>query len=187
MSAETENDPYSKLDIILGASGVFQESFEFFSSFSEEKFSQKLETGWSIAENLEHLIKSSYLIPIALLLPKFIYIIFGWNKKKSRPYKKVIESYMQKVKAGAQASFVFSPSKTDLSEYKQPKMLQDWQNIGKSIQENIGKWSESDLDRYNMPHPILGMISVREMLFFTIFHIIHHTDKIKEKIEPTQM
>ena len=77
MSTEIENEPYSKSDIMLGISGIFQDSFDFFSSFSESEFSQELEKGWSIAENLDHLIKSTYLIPISLLFPKFIYIILS--------------------------------------------------------------------------------------------------------------
>lgn len=185
MSLETENDPYSKDDIIIGIAAIFQDSLGFFSSFSEEKFKKDLGNGWSIGENLEHLIKSTYLIPIGLLIPKIFYIVFGLNKTKSRPYKKVVESYMQKMKAGAQANFIFSPGKKP-SDYDQKKMLLDWKDLGESLQVNVGKWKESDLDRYNMPHPILGMISVREMLFFTIFHIIHHTDKIKEKLEALQ-
>jgi hypothetical protein len=35
-------------------------------------------------------------------------------------------------------------------------------------------WSEDDLDNHRLPHPLLGKLTVREMLFFTLYHIQHH-------------
>jgi hypothetical protein len=40
--------------------------------------------------------------------------------------------------------------------------------------KKIGQWSEKNLDAYLLPHPLLGKITVREMLFFTTFHTDHH-------------
>jgi hypothetical protein len=34
----------------------------------------------------------------------------------------------------------------------------------------LGNWSERTLDRTRMPHPILGRITAREMVFFMIYH-----------------
>ena len=42
------------------------------------------------------------------------------------------------------------------------------------------KLSEKDLDKYILPHPLLGRMPLREMLFFTIYHTQHHTNSIKE-------
>ena len=42
------------------------------------------------------------------------------------------------------------------------------------LKKAIGRWSDADLDRYQMPHPLLGKFTVREMLFFTVYHQHHH-------------
>jgi hypothetical protein len=36
------------------------------------------------------------------------------------------------------------------------------------------RWSEAELDAYRLPHPLLGRLSVREMMFFTLLHNRHH-------------
>ena len=41
--------------------------------------------------------------------------------------------------------------------------------------------NEYDLDNYQLPHPILGKISLREMLYFTAYHVEHHDNIVKER------
>ena len=38
----------------------------------------------------------------------------------------------------------------------------------------ITRWGERALDRFRLPHPALGQLTVREMLFFTLYHNLHH-------------
>jgi DNA-directed RNA polymerase subunit L len=38
----------------------------------------------------------------------------------------------------------------------------------------LEKWQEVEFDRYQLPHPILGKLTMREMLFFTIYHTLRH-------------
>jgi hypothetical protein len=43
-------------------------------------------------------------------------------------------------------------------------------------------WTEMDLDRCRLPHPLLGKITVREMLFFTLYHYEHHWAIVAERL-----
>ena len=61
-----------------------------------------------------------------------------------------------------------------------PKLLFEMKKEQKRMVENLKNWSENDLDINVMPHPIIGKISVREMLFFTIYHIQHHAKSIQK-------
>ena len=36
------------------------------------------------------------------------------------------------------------------------------------------KLDEEDLDNYILPHPLIGKTTIREMLYFTIYHVQHH-------------
>ena len=38
----------------------------------------------------------------------------------------------------------------------------------------VHKWSEDDLDLYVIPHPLMGKLTFREILYFTIYHVKHH-------------
>ena len=44
-------------------------------------------------------------------------------------------------------------------------------------------WDERDLDRYAMRHPLIGELSVREMLFFCIVHERHHERRVRVILE----
>jgi hypothetical protein len=50
------------------------------------------------------------------------------------------------------------------------------------LARRIGTWSETDLDRYRLPHPLLGRLTVREMLFFTVQHLAHHASKVEARL-----
>jgi len=39
------------------------------------------------------------------------------------------------------------------------------------------KWNEDELDQYQLPHPILGKLTIREMLYFTIYHNLRHASQ----------
>lgn len=40
--------------------------------------------------------------------------------------------------------------------------------------------SDEILDTYQIPHPIIGLISVREMIYFTLYHYKHHLKAINK-------
>ena len=66
-------------------------------------------------------------------------------------------------------------SQKDLQE----KFLEIWNLIGGKFSKRIDQWSESSLDRFKLLHPLLGRLTLREMLFFTIFHNEHHLRAMK--------
>ena len=59
------------------------------------------------------------------------------------------------------------------------KMNRPTRTYEDDIREKVENWKESDLDKYVLPHPLLGKISLREMLYFTDFHILHHNTLTK--------
>jgi hypothetical protein len=42
-------------------------------------------------------------------------------------------------------------------------------------------WSEQALDRLRLPHPGLGLLTVREMLLFTLYHNAHHVFGVAQR------
>ena len=39
--------------------------------------------------------------------------------------------------------------------------------------------SESDLDTLQAPHPLLGKLTLRELMYFTIYHAQHHQRNVE--------
>ena len=46
----------------------------------------------------------------------------------------------------------------------------------------LDKFTEDDLDKYVLPHPLLGKLTLREMLCFTIYHVRHHEEIVKRDL-----
>lgn len=62
-------------------------------------------------------------------------------------------------------------------------MKERWQESGDILLENLSAyWKEKSLDKKRMPHPLLGKITVREMLYITVFYSRHHLTNIEQKI-----
>jgi hypothetical protein len=72
----------------------------------------------------------------------------------------------------------FIPKKVDLP--KGQKLKASLNKEVAKLCKAIEKRSEEELDRYILPHPILGKLTLREMLYFTIYHVKHH-EKLIEK------
>ena len=46
--------------------------------------------------------------------------------------------------------------------------------------KRVQQYDENALDHYILPHPLLGKLTMREMLFFTIHHNFHHLHLIRK-------
>ena len=42
------------------------------------------------------------------------------------------------------------------------------------------KWSDEQLDHFQISHPILGLLTIRELAYFTIYHNGHHLETIRK-------
>ena len=81
--------------------------------------------------------------------------------------------YLGLLEAGGKAGR-FAPSAETTSD--RSTILARLAQANDELQKAITRWSEADLDRYQLPHPLLGKLTVREMLFFTVYHQHHHMD-----------
>jgi hypothetical protein len=131
---------------------------------------------WSILDNLEHLTSSNFILSESMNLPKIIVKNIGGVPNESRSAEEIINIYSKKLLTGSKSNFAFNPK----IPFKNKKMtLRLWNNSINRLISVIDKWEESDLDKYAMPHPIIGKVSIREMLFFTVYHIYHHGNTIQ--------
>jgi hypothetical protein len=101
----------------------------------------------------------------------------GKSNREGRSYDELIERYQAKLANGSKASGAFIPNKVDLK--KGQKLKEKLKNEVLNLCLSIEKISEEDLDYYVLPHPILGKLTLREMLYFTIYHVKHHEKQIR--------
>lgn len=141
-------------------------------SLNDSQLHKEKDGKWSIAENIIHLNKSVAPINMALSLPKFSFLAFG-KAKESVGYDAIVAKYQEALKNGGKAPGQYEPKKRDKTINK-AKLIDSFQNHYKELTKKVNKWSEKDLDTYRLPHPLIGKITVRDMILFTVYHLKHH-------------
>ena len=174
---------YTQSEILAAISDSFAGINAFFEEITEHKLEANQGEKWSIKEEFEHLILSNKPVSSALKLPKLVLRSFGKPRNPSRNFEAIIERYHQKLKTDAvvAAAAGYAPKKSD--KLTKEEMLSSWQIIAEKFEARIKKWSEEKLDQYLLPHPLLGKLTIREMLFFTIYHNQHHLNSMKAKVD----
>ena len=61
-------------------------------------------------------------------------------------------------------------------------LIQKHQLLNEAFIDKFNHHSDNALDRYRLPHPILGKVTLRELASFTSFHTIHHYELLKSKL-----
>lgn len=172
--------PSTKTEIIDALNQVYQLVYDQLSAVDYEVFTHEALKKWSPHLQLDHLLKSSKPVASALSLPKITFRVFGIPNRDSKSYTELVDFYQAKLAEGATATGKYIP----MAQGEQETLLTTWLETGNKLAERIEKnWSEDQLERYLMPHPVLGKLTVREMLFFTVYHTLHHHKSIAQIIQ----
>lgn len=178
--------PHTKTDLIEQLTHVQRGVIESVEAIPSGAFDRSRGEGWSAAGYLKHLILS--IKPFARAL-KFsaeqLRNHFGQPDRPSRSYDELVSVYQARLDAGARAedydrvtpdSYRMPDGVEDVRAY----LLQTWNDSNNRLLDALRDWNEADLDGYQLPHPAVGMVTVREMLFFTLYHNSLHWRDIQQ-------
>lgn len=183
------DDPYTKRTLIPALQKVAEHVTDTFKALTLDDLFDRPNSGWSAADHLRHLIKSNRPILKALRAPKlFLLIRFGMTRRPSQRFAQIEERYLKELKRGLQAGkyapeFKEKPYTEAEAEEERVRIIKSWIKLGKAIIAALNGWSESDLDRYLLPHPGLGKLSMRELLMFMLYHNLHHTNGVQKRLQ----
>jgi len=150
--------------------GLDAEAFEF--SPNEVK--------WSGGQQLEHIYKSVSAVSKAFSYPKWlIKWKFGKANRPSRSYDELVKRYEEKLeKVKGVTAKDFAPTKVVTSN--RAGLSAGTRNMVKLINRSVAKLSDKQLDKYILPHPLLGYITLREMAMFNIYHVGFHESSVRK-------
>jgi DinB superfamily len=153
----------------------------FINSLPEEDFLTINNNKWTAGQQLEHIYLGVKPFRQALGLPKFLLrLIWGQANRESKSYEELVKKYVQKLAAGGRATRRFIPAPVNIEKGQQLTIALS--NEVNSLCNRLDRFSETDLDKYVLPHPLLGKITIREMLYFTIYHFKHHEEQTKQNL-----
>ena len=134
---------------------------------------------WSVSQNIEHINIALSRLGNYLSLPKkSIESNFGLSQRESISNEALIKNYLKALANGVKATAAFIPELNP--ETNREELVEKGKNLLHTFISNLEKWSEEELEKYNCPHPVFGNITLREMLYFTIYHVQHHNEIIKK-------
>jgi hypothetical protein len=183
MSFET-GEPRTGPELSESLTALAAHGAGFLAHLSDALFFAPQGSAWSPAQHIRHLRKSSTPLVTALKLPRLLLRVrFGSHTGPSRGFSEIRELYRRALSAGANAGR-FAPAPegpvADPADRRR-EIMNAWTAVTVQLTAVVAGWSESALDRHQLPHPILGLLTVREMLGFTVYHTAHHLRRIEER------
>lgn len=141
---------------------------------------------WSVAHHVKHITSAISRIAQGLqnpeLLPKREP---ATPSKDSETMSKAYTHALQITpleKLQQLGSRVTLEEQTDLEVYK-TQLISGFSKSIDTFNIALETFAEENLEALGMPHPLVGVISVREMLFFAVYHNAHHHSGIKKLLE----
>lgn len=155
---------------------------DFVGSLSSDEFSFRKSDKWTAGEQLEHILLSVRPLRQALSLPKFILkLIWGQSNRAGRDYEGLVNKYLSKLESGGRATGRFIPKAVPVEKRNRIRRALDHEL--RRLCAGLDSFTEKELDQYVLPHPLLGKLTLREMMFFTIYHVQHHEVLTKKNLE----
>jgi len=142
-------------------------------SLNEDEFLYAPPGKWNAGQQLDHIHRSVYTLSVGMKFPKVLLkIFFGKANRESRTYDQLVERYIQRLSGGGRANGRFVP-KAILFSQKQKSIKKLFTAVAQ-LYKHVDHYTEQDLDKYILPYPLMGKLTVREMMLFTIYHAQHH-------------
>lgn len=153
-----------------------------FESMNENQFLASANDKWNSSQQLDHIIRAVSPVVLAFSLPSFIpRLMFGKANRPSKTFEALVEKYHAKLAAGGQASGQFIPK--NLTFVDRDAAIQKLKSLVQKLNKHIAGKSEEALDTFILPHPLLGKLTFREMLYFTAYHAEHHRKNTERNLQ----
>ncbi len=180
------NEPYTAAELARDLAAVREWSARYWQRFSDADFFAPIGDGWSPAGHVRHLVKSNRPVAVALGIPKPILAVrFGLTWRPSRRYSELVATYHAALAGGLKAGrYEASPLPPERhNDTQRRESLTALDDSLAALVRLVPRWGERALDRLRLPHPGIGMLTVREMAMFTVYHNTHHVLGVARQLE----
>jgi hypothetical protein len=174
------NPAMTQTELVQALEARHNEVSEYFSSLPEANLLADTAPKWNPAQHLIHLTRSNSRIAQGLqardALPNN-------DSGHSKPYAIIHETYVAALSQAPSALLKKNGAAVQVEAASSPQqILEAYRQAGAGLRWAVQTWTEADLDAKAMPHPLLGLLSVREMLEFALYHDLHHLEGVRRSL-----
>ena len=168
----------------LAIADLIEEKYQVLFDWLNQQPAENWETGpegkWTTSQHILHLVNSLQLLNNALSYPRFfLKYKFGLSNRPSRSYEEVVKKYQEKLEENKDKTIAFNENLKSPLLKDRPRLLTRLQIQYKKSQYKTRKISDVNLDTLVIPHPLMGKMTVRELIMWAAYHTEHHTTILK--------
>ena len=150
----------------------------FLNAHPDDLWDKGPEGKWTTGQHIIHLTIGTQALNKALTMPKFLLSYkFGKANRDVRSYDEVVPRYKEKLAVAVANGGVGSRFTKDLAATPQAgkkELIADLDAAIEKLIKKLNRQSEANLDKYLIPHPLMGRMILREIIMWTAHHTEHH-------------
>ncbi len=166
----------NKQEIIKSLFERHNSFLKYINELSPDEFLFAYQKKWTAGQQVKHIVLCVEVLVQVFNMPKLIIEEkFGLSAKQGCTYEELANKYVQKFTEGGKAPDRFVPQIILISQRE--GLCKDLAALINKLCAEVENFTEQELDTLRIPHPLLGSLSMREMLYNTIYHVEHHQVK----------
>lgn len=170
--------PITRREIAEALEATHEVAVAHWSTYTTPEFFAPMGGHWSAAEHVRHLTRAMRPIVTALGMPRMaLRVAFGAAVRRSRTVGALQAAYHAALDAGGTAGrYAPPPDRASPGTVRRDEIMDTHSETLRSLTRAMERWSEAQIDASLLPHPLLGRLTMREMMLFTLIHNQHHVD-----------
>lgn len=155
-----------------------QDVIQYIDGLDNIEFAYKRIDKWSAGQQLEHILQTISIFPKILFSKEYILEKFGTINRPTWSYETVLDNYS---KTSLKAPERFLP-KGEVSMNQKASIISTINETLTQIKQMLEPYTEEEFDTLTLPHPLLGIMTIREMFYLMSYHPLHHQKQIQEQL-----
>ncbi len=174
------NPAMTQAKLVQALEARHNEVVDYFSSLPEATLLADTAPKWNPAQHLIHLTRSNSRIAQGF---QARHALPNHKTGQSRSYETVHDTYIANLAQAPSELLAKNGAAVQIEAgSSRDQILEAYRNAGNALRGGIQTWMEAELDSKAMPHPLLGLLSVREMLEFALYHDLHHLEGVRKTL-----
>lgn len=177
----------NRREIVEALKSTHEDGVEYWSQFETTTFFAVMGSHWSPAEHVRHLTRSMSPLLSVLRVPRVaLRMAFGPATTPSRSFEQIAGCYGQALARGGTAGrYTPSPEHESGDDARRNAIMDHHSETLRGVTQGMERWTETQLDAHRLPHPLMGKLTVREMMLFTLLHNRHHVQVAERRLQET--